>query len=131
MVYCDYDSYLNYYWLSWKKNQHSKNIRSNSSVFVTIYDSTAPAGTGFGVYLRGEAHELTNPREMLTGLTEIYRREKRKPRDVIEFLKKFPRRVYKFTPKQAWVNGDLDIDGNCIDIRTELDLETLKAAIKA
>lgn len=128
-LYCAFDKDLNYYWLSWKLNQHSKNIRNNPSAFVTIYDSTVPAGTGFGVYFEGKAYELKNIKDILIGTKEVYKREKRKARDVIQFLKKFPRRVYKFVPEKVWVNGDSEIGGNFIDVRTELDLEKLKAAV--
>ncbi len=125
-IYFAFDKNLNFYWLSWKKNQHSENIRACPDAFVTIYDSTVPAGTGVGVYFEGKAYELRNPAEILTGLAVVYKREKRKARDVVEFLKKFPRRVYKFTPLMAWINGDGEIEGNFIDVRTELDLEKLK-----
>ena len=67
---------------------------------------------------------------MIVGIAQIYRREKRKPRDVVEFLKKFPRRIYKFVPKKIYVNGDGEIDGNFIDVRTELDLIKLRSIIK-
>jgi len=128
-LYCAFDKNLNYYWLSWKLNQHSENIRNNSSVFVTLYDSTVPASTGFGVYFEGKAYELNNPMEILAGIKEVYSRERRKPRDVIQFLKKFPRRVYKFIPEKVWVNGEGEINGNYIDNRTELDLEKLKTFV--
>lgn len=81
------------------------------------------------MYFEGKAYELRNPAEMLTGLTVVYKREKRQARDVVEFLRKFPRRVYKFTPEKAWINGDREIEGNFIDIRTELDLTKLKLAL--
>jgi hypothetical protein len=128
-LYCAFDRNLNYYWLSWKLNQHSENIRNNSSIFVTLYDSTVPASTGFGVYFEGKAYELNNPMEILAGIKEVYSRERRKPRDVIQFLKKFPRRVYKFIPEKVWVNGEGEINGNYIDNRTELDLEKLKTFV--
>ena len=128
-VYCAYDKQLNFYWFSWKLNQHSKNIRNNANAFVTIYDSTVPAGTGFGVYLEGQAYEVSNVKDMLVGLKEVYKREKKKPREVVQFLKKFPRRVYKFVPEKIWVNGDRETDGNFIDVRTELDIKKLKATI--
>ena len=128
-VYCAFDKNLNYYWFSWKENQHSENIRNNPNIFVTIYDSTVPASTGFGVYFEGKAYELSNPKEILAGIKEIYNREKRKPKDVIHFLKKFPRRVYKFIPEKVWVNTDGKINGNYIDSRTELDLEKLKVTL--
>jgi hypothetical protein len=125
-VYSAFDKKLNFYWLSWKLNQHSENIRKDSRAFITIYDSTVPASTGFGVYLKGKAFELNNPIDILAGTIEVYKREKRKPRDVIQFLNKFPRRVYKFIPEKVWVNGEGEINGNYIDNRIELDLEKLK-----
>lgn len=128
-VYCAYDEDINYYWLSWKLNQHSKNIRNNSSVFVTVYDSTVPASTGFGVYLQGKAYELKDLKTMLKGIKVVYGREKRKPRDITQFLKKFPRRIYQFKPEKVWVNGDREINGNFIDVRTELDLKKLRKAL--
>jgi nitroimidazol reductase NimA-like FMN-containing flavoprotein (pyridoxamine 5'-phosphate oxidase superfamily) len=128
-VYCAYNKDLNYYWFSWKKNQHSVNIRKNPSVFATVYDSTVPAGTGFGVYFQGKAYELTNLKTIMTGIRVVYGREKRKPRDISQFLKKFPRRIYQFKPNKVWVNGDGDMNGNFIDIRTELNLTRLKKEV--
>lgn len=125
-VYTAYDKDLNFYWLSWKKNQHSVNIRNNPNVFITIYDSTVPASTGVGIYFSGKAYELSNPIEMLTGLTVCYKRSKHKMRAIGEFLKHFPRRVYRFTPQKVWINGDGDVKGNFIDVRKELDLHSIK-----
>lgn len=125
-VYTAYDNKLNFFWFSWKKNQHSINIRNNQNVFVTIYDSTVPEGTGIGVYFSGKAYELSNIKEMLVGMIVCYKRIKHKRRAVREFLKHFPRRVYKFTPEKAWINGDSDIKGNVIDIRQELSLIEMK-----
>lgn len=125
-VYTAYDRNLNFYWLSWKENQHSKNVRNNPNVFITIYDSTCAAGTGVGIYLQGAAKELHNPVEMIVGMKEVYARERHKLRAVKEFLTHYPRRVYRFTPKKIWINGDSDIDGNFIDIRTEIDLKAVR-----
>jgi hypothetical protein len=47
-------------------------------------------------------------------------------RNVKLFMTKYPRRVYKFTPTKAWVNGDSDIKGHFIDVRTELSLEEMR-----
>ncbi|MBI4599486.1 pyridoxamine 5'-phosphate oxidase family protein [Candidatus Uhrbacteria bacterium] len=125
-VYCSYDKDISFYWMSWKENQHSKNIRGNQNVFCTIYDSTCPAGTGFGVYFQGRAYELSNPREVFIGIKSIYGRSQHKMAAAALFLKKFPRRVYTFVPDKIWVNGDDKIDGHFIDMRTELNLEDLK-----
>ena len=128
-VYSAFDKDKNYYWLSYKLNQHSVNVRNNSSVFATVYDSTVPASTGFGVYFQGSARELKNPKEMFVAVKTVYGREKRKFRDITQFMKKFPRRIYQFKPDKVWVNGDGEIKGNFIDVRTELDLERLKKAV--
>ena len=68
---------------------------------------------------------------MIIGLTVVYKRSKHKVRDIVEFLTHFPRRVYKFKPSKAWINGDGNIEGNFIDIRTELNIEKIKEVIKS
>lgn len=128
-VYCSFDGELNFYWLSWKENQHSKNIRSNENVYITIYDSTVPTSTGVGVYFQGKAYELNNPIDILIGLKQHYLRSKHKMKDVIMFLTSYPRRVYKFIPEKVWINGEGEINGNYIDTRTKLNLEELKMII--
>ena len=52
-VYSASDPKYNFYWMSSFSSQHSTNIRHNSRTFAVVYDSAAPEGTGFGVYLRG------------------------------------------------------------------------------
>lgn len=128
-VYCSFDKKLNFYWLSWKENQHSENIRSNENVYITIYDSTIFSGQGVGVYFQGKAYELSNPIDIVKGLTHHYGRSKKKMKDVIMFLTSYPRRVYKFVPEKVWINGEGEIEGNYIDNKTELDLEELKKII--
>jgi len=39
-VYARHDDRLNFYWCSWKDAEHSRNIRANPRIFVTLYDST-------------------------------------------------------------------------------------------
>ncbi len=129
-VYCSLDSDLNFYWVSWKENQHSVNVRTNPNIFATIYDSTQPAGTGVGIYLEGKASELSNIKEVFHALKCHYGRERRTVRDVVEFLSKLPRRAYKFVPEKAWINIDDTIDGNFVDKRAELDLQKLKNLFK-
>ena len=33
-VYSAYDKNYNFYWISWRKNQHSKNIKDNNQIFI-------------------------------------------------------------------------------------------------
>jgi hypothetical protein len=125
-VYTVYDKELNFHWLSWKENQHSLNVAHNPNVFVTLYDSTVPCSTGFGVYLQGKVKPVMNPVHLAKCLLTFYNRRNRQPRDVKEFLTSYPRRLYMFTPERIWVNGDGEINGNYIDVRTELDLDNLR-----
>src|SRR6266446_3642631 len=37
-VYVAYDDHFNFYWGSYKESQHSKNIRNNPKVFLTMYN---------------------------------------------------------------------------------------------
>lgn len=123
-VYSAFDEKYNFYWASDQNGQHSKNIRENNQVFLVIYDSTAPEGTGEGVYIQAKAFELANKEEIRHALAKLYARknqnpEKRKPE---EFLGDYPRRVYKAVPEKFWINGDGSINGNFIDTREEINL---------
>jgi hypothetical protein len=68
-------------------------------VFVTIYDSTAPEGTGEGLYIIGKAEELG-------------------PEEGAAVCK------YKFTPERVWINDEAkNEDGSYKhDIRIEMDI---------
>lgn len=127
-VYSAYDENYNFYWASYTENKHSKNIRENKEVFIVIYDSTVPEGTGFGVYMKGEARQLdkNDVKEIKNAIKLLYARKGNKSRKASEFLGTFPRRIYKFVPERIWVNGDGEINGNFIDTRVEITKEILK-----
>ena len=101
-----HDNQLNFYWGSSPDNIHSKNIRRNGRVFVTIYDSTVPEGTGEGLYMQGHAEDL-GPEAG----TAVYK--------------------YKFTPERAWINDEAkNEDGSYKhDIRIEIPLDAIKKQI--
>jgi len=121
-VYSAFDENYNFYWASWVENQHSKNIRENDNVFIVIYDSTVPEGTGFGVYMKGKAKQLGegDVEEIRKALGLLYGRKSEEPRTHEEFLGQFPRRVFKFVLEKAWVNSEGDINGNYVDTRVEI-----------
>jgi hypothetical protein len=102
-VSASHDGQLNFFWGSSPDNVHSKNIKRDGRVFVTVYDSTVPEGTGEGLYLAGRAEEM-GPE---TG-TAIYR--------------------YKFTPERAWINDEAkNEDGSYKhDIRIEMKVDDIK-----
>ena len=119
-VYSAYDEKFNFFWASWKENEHSTNIRACSDVFLVIYDSTAPEGTGEGVYIKARAYELDDPKEIEHATNCLYERKNKTPRKADEFLENYPRRLYKAVPEKFWVNEDGTIDGNYIDTRVEV-----------
>ena len=125
----EYDEDLNIYWFSDKENQHSHNVRENENVFIVIYDSTAPEGSGEGLYIQARAYELDNPEEIL------FARRIKKGQDYIhtkgEFLGDSIRRVYKAIPQRIWMNDAEEKDGVFLrDYRVEIPLEDLRAVLK-
>ncbi len=127
-VYSAFDKDYNFYWASWKENQHSKNIKENGKVFVVIYDSTVPEGTGFGVYMRGTAHQLEKKDivEIIKAIKLLYLRKNKKLRKPSEFLGLLPRRIYKFVPEQIWVNSEGEVKSNFVDSRIDITWDILK-----
>jgi len=121
-VYCAFDEQYNFYWASWRENEHSKNIAQNPNIFITIYDSTAPEGTGEGVYIQANACEITNPQEIEHAIKYYYGRKNGTPRKIEEFLGEYPRRMYKAILEKVWMNDEGNINGNYIDIKTEVNL---------
>jgi len=128
-VYSAFDNKYNFYWASWKENQHSKNIKLNEKVFIVIYDSTVPEGTGFGVYMKGTAHQLNKSdlKEIIISIKLLYNRKSKKLKKPEEFLALLPRRIYKFVPEQIWVNSDDSIKNSTIDTRVDITTEILNS----
>ncbi|OGY97831.1 MAG: hypothetical protein A2855_03050 [Candidatus Liptonbacteria bacterium RIFCSPHIGHO2_01_FULL_57_28] len=121
-VYSAYDENYFFYWASWKENTHSQNIVKNPKVFLVIYDSTAPEGTGEGVYIQAKASEVQDEKEIEHAMKYLYGRKSKQPRKVEEFLGDYPRRIYKAVPDKAWINTSGDVDGNFVDKRVEISL---------
>jgi nitroimidazol reductase NimA-like FMN-containing flavoprotein (pyridoxamine 5'-phosphate oxidase superfamily) len=59
-VYFAHERYTCVYWVSSPEATHSRNIATRSDVGIAIFDSTAPIGTGQGVYLRARAAEVSD-----------------------------------------------------------------------
>lgn len=134
-VYSGFDSELNFYWSSDKDSQHSKNIRVNGKVFIVVYDSTAEAGSGEGVYIQAEAKELSENEE-ITVARRITQTRKGQLDEMTEdeaekFKGSLARRIYKATPHKIWLNDvELDDEGKYVrDIRVEVTPDILRDKI--
>ena len=121
-VYATYDEDYAFFWLSWRENQHSKNVRTNPNVFITIYDSTQAEGAGEGVYIKARAEEVNDPDEVARIVKYHYGRKNKPERPIEEFLGDYPRRFYKAVPEKIWMNSDDDLHGSFIDVRVEIQL---------
>lgn len=117
-----HDDNYNFYWASPKNAVHSKNIRENRNVFIVIYDSTAPEGTGEGVYIKAKAYELNEKEEAEKALAIRNQLKYKNPRNPEHYLEKMPRRIYKAVPEKFWINGAGEAKGNYVDIRIEIKL---------
>ena len=132
-VYSACDSDLNFYWASDKNSHHSQNIRTTKNVFLVIYDSTVPEGTGEGVYCQAVASELNNQDEAMAALKILDGRVgKTKVRDFADYSGDACLRVYKATPKLVWMNGDeKDDNGDYVrDIRIAVSMSELKRLLR-
>ncbi|OGD87969.1 hypothetical protein A3D81_00085 [Candidatus Curtissbacteria bacterium RIFCSPHIGHO2_02_FULL_40_17] len=122
-VYCAFDENYNFYWISWRENQHSKNIRDNNRVFIVIYDSTVSEGQGQGVYIQAKAYELNDEKNINNALKYLDGRIGKQDRHkASQFQGNMPRRIYKAVPEKAWVNVDSRINGEFVDKRVEIKL---------
>jgi hypothetical protein len=131
-VFTAFDNNLNFFWVSDKEGQHSKNVQSNGKSFVVIYDSTMPAGTGEGVYFQATVDALQDEDEILTALKVLDGREGNIRKHVAsDYTNSSVRYVYRARPSKFWIN-DIEVDktGNFIrDIRVELPLDKIKSEI--
>ena len=121
-VFSAYDEDYNFYWGTHKDSQKAKNIEANGNVFLVIYDSTVPSGTGEGVYIKATAHQLAEPGEVKRVFELMKSRHATSFWDFAAVQESGPIRLYKATPQQAWMNDDGKKDGHYIDIRTEIHL---------
>ena len=110
---------MNLYWVSWKENQHSKNIAYEPRIFAVVYDSQVPEGQGEGLYLQMSAHELTNDEvdaAQKVYASDFFRHEFKHH----QFLGRCPQRIYKAVPEQIWYNIDSSAQGHFVDKRAAL-----------
>ncbi len=121
-VFAAYDDNYNFYWGTYRNSQKSKNIAFNNNIFLVVYDSTAPAGKGEGVYIKAVAKELDDPKEIEFAHKLLW------DRHIVPYWKleqvqgDTPVRLYKAVPEKVWVNGEGEENGHYIDTRVKIKL---------
>lgn len=122
-VFVSLDNDGNFYWISSPEAQHSKNISANNKAFLVMFDSTAPEGTGEGVYVQATA-EAVSDQSCATYLTK---RAGKPDNRYEEALNQGVLNVYRATPQHIWVNDvELDENGEYVrDTRPEIPTDCL------
>jgi hypothetical protein len=131
-VYSAYDDDGKFYWCSSPRAQHSRNIADNGRVFLVIYDSTVPEGTGEGVYIQAQAAALDDPTEMAKAKQHMALRVgKELGAEADRLFNADLQRIYCATPKRAWMNGFESDQNGCYvrDIRVEIPVECLRELV--
>lgn len=120
-VYTAFDHRSHFFWLSSPQARHSQNIRENSQIACVIYDSTAPEGTGTGVYIQAGAFELEERAEIVLGLHCLFARIGEPPPSIDYAQGASPLRVYEAVPQAMWINGKNEVNGVSVDTRIVVD----------
>jgi uncharacterized protein YhbP (UPF0306 family) len=126
-VFYAYDKQYNFYWYSRKDTRHSQNIQANNHVAASIF-GVGNADEGFGVYLKGNAAEVTE--EELEHALHVYAEKathNQEQRDQLttkeDFLGDAPIRMYKLVPEKMYVfNESTKWKGKWIDSKSEITL---------
>ena len=119
-----HDSDFTFYWNSPIAAVHSNNIIQNPSVFIVIFDTNQPEGTGEAVYIEAKAYELSDEDEINRAAAIFYKGKGKSPKPASDFLRKEPRRMYKAVPQKFWMNTDEKVNGHHLDGRKEVKLRT-------
>lgn len=127
-VFAAFDSRYAFYWISDRWSQHSRNIRDDARVFLAIYDSTIPEGTGArkGVYVQARAAELSDPGRIARAHRLIACRAGKPPRPAEHYRGAMPGRIYHAVPERVWLNDTAERDGHRVDVRVEIELAALR-----
>lgn len=131
-VYSAFDDHGNFYWGSSPLAQHSRNIHANNKVFLAIYDSTVPEGTGEGVYVEATAAALEARAEIEQAKQNMARRVgKILGPEIDRLLEERLQRIYRATPTRVWMNSFENDDNGCYvrDIRVEIPLACLRGLV--
>lgn len=110
------------YWTSFSDTEHSKNIRQNPSIFISLFDLSTPPLEASGIYVKAHAVELSDPAEIAHGAKYVYDRKGKEIKKAEEFMMPSNKRMYKATPKQCWASLTEDFEIDPATSRKEITL---------
>ena len=125
-VYAVHNGELVFFWRSWKESQHSQNIRENSNVFITIYDTTTELGQNHQrcVYVEAKAYEITDKEEIDAVLPLFLNNNE----TANNFMGDNVKRLYKAVPEKVWLNdkGQSQLTTETVKMRVAVPLDDLR-----
>lgn len=134
-LYYAYDNDYSIYWYSSKETVHSKLIRQNPKVAISIFNSTAVGDDVDAVYIEAKAHEVTSKVELLKGLavyatkmikTKFAKKDAsaRFKKQYKDFQSKSKLRMYKATPVKVYKLAPSEMyNEKFVDSRIEVKLK--------
>jgi nitroimidazol reductase NimA-like FMN-containing flavoprotein (pyridoxamine 5'-phosphate oxidase superfamily) len=132
-VYARHDDRLNFYWCSWKDAEHSRNIRANPRIFITLYDSTRKRGDNNlrCLYIQARACEIEDSDEISKALHLLYPQDETEQRvDLVQGPSL--RRIYRAIPETMWLNdkSERQVTRETVKMRVEVPIEELLNEIR-
>ena len=119
-VYFVSDTKFNLYWTSAKTSKHSRLIRANPKVAISIFNSQAEGSDVDGLYLQTRARELT-AKDLPPALKIYAGRDNFDPGPKDDFLGTSPIRMYQAVPSRMWLLGpERKFRGKFVDTRVAL-----------
>ena len=115
-----FDDDLNLYFITAKNSQHGRNIDRCPDIFVVVYDTEAPLGTGEGLYMQMRAAVLQTPAAITQARKAAGLHFSERIPGHADFLGDCPRRFYKATLERIWSNTTESHDGHELDVRLAL-----------
>jgi uncharacterized protein YhbP (UPF0306 family) len=124
------DEQYNFYWYSRRSSRHSKIIRENELIAISIFDSRAIGEDVDGIYVQSKAYEIGDISEVKKA-TKLYAikafTEEQSKIDFInsyiDFVGKSPLRMYRATPLNIYKLADSGIyNKKYLDFKVRLKL---------
>lgn len=117
------DKNYNFYFVSYTKSKHAKNILKNRKVAAAIFDSHQKPGTGNGVYAKGTA-EILSDKELLKILPSFWRKhflnkaeQAKHDLSAKRFSGKSLSKFFRFAPERFWVLDPKDSIGRRVEVK--------------
>jgi nitroimidazol reductase NimA-like FMN-containing flavoprotein (pyridoxamine 5'-phosphate oxidase superfamily) len=113
-VFFNYDTNYNFYWTSYRQTLHASYLRTRPKVALVIIGTAEDGGGNFGIYIKAEAHELSDQAIISSAIPVMQQRpqeEKYIIKTIDDVTGTSPWRIYKAEPKELSCSADSQIGG--------------------